>query len=379
MWLRLVILVVVVGGVAGGLYYLDVLKQEKQGQRFAGGMPPAKVSVATVETRQWAERIQSTGSIIAVDGVMVTTEVEGQIATLDFTSSTFVEKGTVLITLEAERERADLSILKVEAAEAERQLKLRQKLSQQKHVSASDLQRALSERNLAKAKVKAQTVRLEQKIIRAPFSGWLGIRQVNPGQYLDIGDAIVSIQSIDPLLINFRVPDRYLPVLKKGQPMMLRSDVYPGEVFGAEVAAVENVIDPGTRSLHALGLVPNPTGKLRPGLFAEIEIAIPGDSAVQVIPRTAIKYQPYGNSVFVVAPKVSEDGAAQADDAPLVVRQRFIKTGEARGDFVAITEGLNAGDQVVTSGLLKLRNDMPVVIDNSLALDPKEQPEASDS
>lgn len=366
----IVLLAIVFGGVFGMKQFLAKATNE-----YLNHMPtpPVTITSATVKQDVWPQTLQAVGTVVAVNGTTVTTEVGGIVKSLSFKSGQKVDKGDVLITLQAGTDKADLRSLQSQAELAKTNLERVRKLYKLQVVPKADLDAAKSQYDQARARVGAQSANVGKKVIRAPFAGVLGIRKVDIGQYLAPGAEIVELQQVDPIFINFGLPAQYLAKVKEGLQVVAQVDAYPDEQVIGKVTALEAGVDPNTRNFGVQATFANPGKRLQPGLFAQVKVVLPGNSDVLAVPRTAISYAPYGNSVFVIRNKPkSKDEEAPAPAMPgqqmptsdLVVRQRFVRVGQPRGDFVAVVEGLKAGDRVATSGLLKLRNDAAVIIDN---------------
>lgn len=350
-------------------------------------IPPVTISAAAVEQQRWDNALEAVGSFVPVNGADLTVEVGGVVTDIHFESGAQVSKGTRLLTLDAAAEQAELTRLKAQAELAELNRARREKLWKLESISKSDYDAAVSEANAAKAAVAAQAAILAKKVISAPFSGVLGIRRANVGEYLQPGSKVVTLQSLDPIDIDFSLPEQYSAVLQPGLKVKVRLDAYPDRGFEGDVLAVEPRVDASTRNFGLRARLSNPDGLLRAGQFGRVSLQLPGERTVLAIPRTAVEYSSYGTSVFVVQPRKPAEGAAPAtppaadqpaadqNAATLEVVQRFVRIGEGRGDFVAVLDGLKAGEQIATSGLVKLRNQQPVHINNELApkvsLDPK--------
>lgn len=371
----------------GGVFAMKYMGKKGMNQYFDNmPIPAATISATKAKSTTWAQQLEAVGTLTAVNGIQLTTEAAGIVESILFESGDTVEKGAILLTLDANTDRADLKTFEAQSRLAQVELKRIRSLYKLDSLSQADLDRAESEATQARARVLTQKARIAQKEIRAPFSGELGIRRVDLGQYVSPGTAIVSLQALDPLYVDFNLPEQNISQVSKGQAVEVKVDLLPGEVIAGEIQAIETRVDTETRNFPVRAQISNSQGRLRPGVFARVAIALPSSGEAIIVPRTAISYNAYGNSVFVIgkAEAKSEGEAAAAKDAPaqsetLVARQRFVKTGEARGDFVVITEGLEAGEQIVTSGLLKLRNNQPVVINNDLKPDVTLTPAPSDS
>ncbi|MDX1496244.1 MAG: efflux RND transporter periplasmic adaptor subunit [Salinisphaeraceae bacterium] len=377
--------------VFGGVFGMKYMGSKAMNQYFDNmPVPPVTISATTVKPQAWTQSLEAVGTLRAVNGIQVTSEVAGKVEALHFESGQRVEEGTVLVELDAKTDRADLKTYEAQSRLANTDLERLRKLYKLESISKADLDRAESEAAQARARVLTQKARIDQKTIRAPFTGELGIRQVDLGQYIDPGTTIVTLQALDSLYVDFTLPEQHLARVKPQQEVRVRVDALDGEVLNGKIQAVETRVDPETRNFPVRAELPNPEGRLRPGMFARVNIALPEREQVILVPRTAISYNAYGNSVFVVTEKTVEPSqaegneavkaeAAQADEPRLIVRQRFVKTGEGRGDYVVVESGLTEGERIATSGLLKLRNDQPVKINNELAPDTSLNPAPADT
>lgn len=337
--------------------------------------PPETVTAMMVEETQWERTITATATVTAVQGVNVSAETGGRVSKIDFQSGAIVKAGDILIQLDTASEDAQLASANASAALAKANLARVKKLSKQNMSSQDEL-------DSAEAKVKetvAQThnVRalIAKKTIRAPFSGRLGLRQVNLGQILSEGDAIVSLHTLDPIYVDFSIPQKALSHLNPGLEVRVTVDAAPGETFTGRILATDPDVDPATRSVRVRATIANPDEILRTGMFASINVILPDKQTVLPVVATAIAYATFGDSVFVVEEQQNE----QSGETERVLRQQFIQLGQRRGDFVDVIEGLKAGETVVTSGVFKLRSGMKVVIDNTLAPEPSLDPQPSDS
>lgn len=341
-------------------------------------IPPAVITAAAAESRAWVSSLDGVGTVVASQGAMVTTEAAGIVAAIHADSGGHVSKGALLVTLSSGTEQADLRRLQGQAELARSELARIERLYKLEAVSKSDLDKARSDANAAVSAADAQRARLALKQIRAPFSGELGIRQVSVGQYLAAGTPIISLQSLDSVFIDFALPEQSLSRVAMGQAVNASVDAQPGRTFTGRVVAVDSLVDSKTRNFKVRASFANADRALRPGLFARASIVLADNRQVITVPRTAVSYNPYGNSVYVIQSVKGKDKDGKASDE-LVVRRRFVKTGEARGDLVVISEGLKAGDQVATSGLLKLQNDSKVIINNSVQPSSSLTPTPADS
>ena len=362
MILRLFLMLVIVGGVIGGVFYLKNQQWQAMQEQMAQGQPPATVATSKVQQESWQPSLSAVGSMVAVNDVSVTNEVPGKVDKIQFESGQRVEKGEPLIHLDAEVDRAELRGLQSELQLAQVQFERAAKLVKERSVSQSNYDEAKARLETAKANVASKQALINKKTIRAPFTGELGIRQVDLGEYLPAGSAIVPLQSLDPIYVDYSLPERYLADLSVGQTVELTVQSYPNETYQGQIEALNPGIDPGTRSVQLRAKLDNPNALLRPGMFAEVRTLLPRRNDVLTVPQRAISYAPYGNSVFVVKEK----------DGQKVVQRRQIDTGMVRDGQVEVKSGLEAGDEVVSAGQNKLRNDQPININNSIELDRKD-------
>ncbi|AXQ30293.1 efflux RND transporter periplasmic adaptor subunit [Solimonas sp. K1W22B-7] len=368
MIIMLLLVTVVFGGVFGMKYMGNVMMNKYVD---AMPMPSATITAGAVKKMSWDNRLEAIGSFVPVNGTDVTTESGGIVTAIHFESGQKVQKGARLLTLDGANERGEYRRLQAQAELTELNRARREKLYKLEAISKSDYDAAVSEANAARAAVEAQGAKVAQKEIRAPFSGELGIRRVNVGQFINPGSPIVNLQSLDPIDIDVSLPEQYIGVVRPGFKVAVKVEAYPDLEFGGEILAVEPRIDEATRNFRLRARLPNPDSQLRAGQFGRVRLELPGMRELLVLPRTAINYDSYGTSVFVVQKKKVDPNAPKAEPMPgapagpttdLEVSQRFIKVGEARGDYVVVVEGIKEGEQVATSGLLKLRNQQPVVI-----------------
>lgn len=365
MFWMLVLTALVFGGIFGFKWFGN-----KMMNQFFDNMPapPATISSALASATEWTDRLEAVGTIVAVNGAQVTTEAAGVVDSIRFESGQEVKAGTVLLTLDTRTDIAELKALSAQAELARNELARFERLYGLESISKAELDRRQSEYDQAAARAAAQQARIAQKTIRAPFSGELGIRQVNLGQFVAPGNPIVSLQSLDPVYVNFSLPEQNLARLREGLVARLSVDAYPGEIFEGRISAIEPEVDTATRNVRVQATVPNPQRKLRPGMFSRLSLDFANSRTVILVPRTAISFAPFGNSVYVV----TETG--EGEQKSRVVKRRFVKTGEIRGDLVEVTEGLKAGEEIASSGLLKLQNDTRVTINNSVQPSAEEAP-----
>jgi membrane fusion protein, multidrug efflux system len=321
-----------------------------------GGMPPTTVSSAEVKEENWPPILSAVGSVSAVQGAVLSTDLAGTVAEVRFQNGAIAKKGDVLVKLVASQEEADLELARNDLARA-RDLAARKVISK-------------AEMDAAESKFKQKEVIVAKKEVRAPFDGQLGIRQVNVGQMIKEGQQVVALTALDPVYVDFALPEKTHPQLSVGLEVRVRTDASPGREFTGKLTALNSSVDMATRSLTLQATLENKDHALTPGMFAKVEVVLPETKPVLAIPATAIAYAPYGDSVFVIEKKKDEKTGKESE----VIRQQFIRTGETRGDFVTVTQGLKPGETVVSSGVFKLRNGMPVVINNELAPKPQLSP-----
>jgi membrane fusion protein (multidrug efflux system) len=355
----IIIIVVAVIIVAGaGLYWQNKLRQAATPK----GFPPAVIAATEVKEENWQPSLRSVGTLVATNGIEVTTEVNGIVSEILFESGQPVETGQVLIKLDNSVDVAALEALRAERNLTEVQFRRASNLLKKRVTSKSEYDEAQARFDAASARVKQQEAIIKRKVIRAPFAGLGGIRKVDLGQYIEAGDAIVSLQALDPVYVDFNLPERYLQQVRPGQTVNLQLDAVPGRLFSGKVSAVDSGIDTGTRTLKVRATLANPEGVMRPGMFAEVETITGKARPVLTLPRTAISFNTYGNFIFVI--DKNEQGMP-------VVKRIAAETGEVRAGRVVVTN-LQAGTRVVRAGLVKLRDGMPVKIDNSVKLDDAE-------
>lgn len=349
-----VFMVIIVIGLAGGLYW-----KTQQAVAPQPGASAAVIAVTEVIEESWQPRLQSVGSLVAVNGINVSTEVNGIVSEIVFVSGQPVKQGQVLIKLDKSVDLAALEALRAERKLAQIRFNRAKDLLKKHVTSKSEYDETQARFEAAEARVKQQEAILLRKEIHAPFAGLAGIRQVDLGQFIESGDAIVSLQALDPIFVDYTLPERHLTRVKTGQVINLQLDALPGKIFNGEVSALNSGVDTGTRTLKVRATLANPDKLMRPGMFAQIETLTGATEPVLTLPRTAISFNTYGNFVFVVN---------KNDKGMLTVKRTAIETGETRTGRVAV-KGLAIGTQVVRTGLVKLRDGTRVTIDNKIPLD----------
>jgi membrane fusion protein (multidrug efflux system) len=364
---RLIIMLVVTGILFGGIFgYKAFVGNIIQDVFDNMGPETVTITAATARSDDWVPQLEVVGTFQAVQGAELSLETDGLIREIDFENGQFVEEGQQLLVLDTSVDEAELAQLQASLRLAEMELERQQRLFDQRTISKAVLDRAVTEVDRARAGVSARRAMINQKILRAPFSGRIGIRRVNPGQFLSRGTPVVSLQSLDPIYFEFTVPQRQLPGFEMGAKLTARTDTYPDKHFEGAINAIESRVDTSTRTVRVQARFDNPDGQLKPGMFAHADIDLGAPVQQLVVPRTAVRASTYGDSVFVIGEADNGDG--------LQVTQRFVQTGRSRGDLITIVNGLEAGERIASSGLLKLQNGSPVSVDD----DPSVQP-AQDS
>ena len=338
-------------------------------------LPPETVTSIPVESQQWEETIIATATVTAVQGVEVSAEIGGRVKRIAFESGTLVNKGDVLIQLDTASEDAQLASAEATAALAKASLTRVNKLNKQNLTSQDALESAEAKVKETVAQTNNMRALIAKKTIRAPFAGRLGLRQVNLGEILREGDAIVSLQTLDPIYVDFSVPQKELSRLERDLEVRVAVDAAPDETFIGKVIATNPDVDLATRSVRVRAKVDNPDEVLRAGMFAKAIVVMQEKKTVLPVIATAIAYATFGNSVFVIDEQANE----QTGETEKVLRQQFVRLGQARGDFIDVIDGLKPGESVVSSGVFKLRSGMKVIIDNTLAPEPSINPQPSNS
>jgi membrane fusion protein (multidrug efflux system) len=366
--------------IAGIVLLLLALLGVKAGQIFKMTstpmtMPPTTVSSATVQAVDWAPVLSSVGSISPVQGATIAAELGGTVGDILFENGGTAKKGDVLMRLDTSAETGQLHTAEADLALAKSDFERAQDLAKRKVISQSELDSADS-----KFKQKAGTVdnmrsMLAKKELHAPFDGQLGIRQVNVGQTINAGQLVVALTSLDPVYVDFALPQQHLSKLAEGLEVRVRSGALVADEFKGKLTAINSMVDSVTRNVTVQATLENPKHELRPGMFVKVDVILPSKQQTLIIPGSAISYAPFGDSVFLIEKKKNE----KTGKDELTLRQQFIRLGEARGDLVAVTEGLKAGQIVVATGVFKLRNGMGVTVNNELAPKPQLNPKPVDS
>jgi membrane fusion protein (multidrug efflux system) len=364
-------LLIAIGGFVFGIKVLQIGKMMSTPMV----MPPTTVSSAVVKEEDWAPTLSAIGSVSAVQGAVVSAELGGVVAEINFQSGGVAKKGDVLMRLDSSAEEAQLHTAEADLELAKANLERERDLAARKVVSKQELDTAQSTFGQKQGAVDNMLSFITKKQIRAPFDGMLGIRQVNVGQMINSGQQVVQLTALDKVYVDFALPQQNLPQLAAGYEARVHADSLPGREFKGKVTAINSMVDNVTRNISLQATFDNPDHELHPGMFVKVDVILPEKSKTLVIPGSAVSYAPYGNSVFVIDNKKDPKTGKESQS----LRQAFVRIGEARGDFVAITEGLKAGDVVVSTGVFKLRNGMSVVINNDLAPKPQLNPRPIDS
>jgi membrane fusion protein (multidrug efflux system) len=365
----LLALVILLVGIKG----LQISKMMAAGKAMTP--PPQTVSSAEVREENWAPVLSAIGSVSAVQGAIIAAELGGVVSEIKFENGGVAKKGDVIMKLDASQEEALLRSAEAEAELARTDLERTQGLAAQKVVSKSELDAAESKFRRLTAIVDQMRSNIRKKTLVAPFDGHVGIRQVNVGQMINAGQQVVALTSLDPVYVDFALPQQHLAQLSQGLEVRVTTDALPGRVFPGKLTAVNSMVDTVTRNVSVQATLENADHVLRPGMFAKAEVVLPEKSSALVIPGSAVSYAPFGDSVFVIEKKKDEKTGKETQ----VIRQQFVRIGESRGDFVSVTEGLKAGETVVSTGVFKLRNGMAVTINNDLAPKPQINPTPVDS
>jgi len=337
------------------------LRQFKAAAAQAASFQPPPEAVTTVVAQQetWPHTMAAIGTMAAVQGVTVSADLPGIVSELSFDSGRAVQAGEVLVRLDSRQEQAQLAAAEAQRDLARLNLVRVQGLKEQGIVATAEFDRVAAEHKQAEARVGEIKATIERKSIRAPFAGILGIRQVNLGQYLNAGDPVVPLQSLDPIYVNFSVPQQEAVPLRVGGTVTVAAEGMPGTNLSGRITAINSVVDVATRNVQVQATLANRDGKLRPGMFVETQVGLGATTSVVALPASAISYAPYGNAVFVVGEVDGPNGQKYKG-----VKQQFVKLGPSRGDQVAVVSGLDAGAEVVSSGVFKLRNGAAVKVDN---------------
>lgn len=360
---RMIVMLILCTIVLGAVFGFKAFGKKMMMQAMAGmANPTHTVSSTKASTLEWQDDIKAVGTLRAAKGADLSPEVAGTVENVFMESGQDVNEGDVLLQLRSSEDYAKLQSLIANTRLAEVTLERNQKLLKVQAISQAAIDADIANLESLKAQVEAQKSLLQKKTITAPFAGRLGLRKVDVGQYLAAGTPIVTLQQLDPIYLDFYVPQQTLPLLKVGQKIVARTDALNDKTFEGEITAIEAKVDEATRNIEIRATFSNADKTLRPGMFATATIASGELQKFITLPQTAITFNPYGSTVYIV----NEDGIDEKGEKKLVAKMAFVKTGLTRGDQVAILSGVNEGDEVVTAGQLKLQNGSKIKINNSL-------------
>jgi membrane fusion protein (multidrug efflux system) len=372
---RMLVMLTVTVAIVAGLGFVKFRQvQTAIAQGAAFQPPPEAVTTIVASQEKWPSTLTAIGTVAAVRGVTVSADLPGVVDRISFESGQSIREGEVLAVLDMKQEHAQLAAAEAQRELAEINFTRMEGLLNERVVSRAEFDRAQADRRQADARVGEIRAAIDRKTIKAPFSGVLGIRHVNLGQYLSGGDALVTLQALNPIYVNFGVPQQAIGQVRAGRSVRVSVGDLGGAEFTGQITAIDSVVDEATRNVQAQATFANPGAKLRPGMFVQAAVAVGASDAVISLPASAIQHAPFGDSVFVVGDLKDQKGATYRG-----VRQQFVKVGGARGDQISIVTGLKAGDEVVTSGVFKLRNGAAVRVNNTVrpGNNPSPKPENS--
>lgn len=372
---RMILMLVVAGVVVAGLGFIKFRQIQTAVAMGANSQPPP-TAVTTIVAKQekWPATVDAIGTAVAVQGVTVSADLPGTISRISFDSGKPVAAGEVLAELDTRQERAQLAYTEAQHDLARINFDRMQQLVKEGVIAQTEYDNAVSQQKSTEAQVAEIHAIIARKTIRAPFAGILGLRQVSLGQYLAAGAPIVPLQSIDPIYVNFSVPQQTAAAVRVGRTLRVSSNDAGGIKFTGRVTALDSIVNESTRNVQVQATLANPGGKLRPGMFVQVEVVTGADRPVIALPATAINYAPYGDSVYVVSDLKDPSGKTYRG-----VRQQFVKVEGSRGDQVAVISGVNPGDEVVSSGVFKLRNGAAVDVNNKVQPENNPSPKPEDS
>ena len=372
---RMIAMLVLMIALIAGLAFIKFRQFQAMAAQFAAMQPPPEaVTTIVAQREEWPATISSIGTVAAVQGVTVSADLPGIVDRIAFDSGKPVKEGDVLVQLDTRQEQAQLAAAEAQLELSRLTFQRMQGLVEQDAVSRAEYDTAAAAFKQAEARIREIHATIERKTIRAPFGGVLGIRAVNLGQYLTGGDAVVPLQSLDPIYVNFGVPQQDVSRMRLGRAVRITASD-PGSVeFGGRISALDSVVDEATRNVRVQATLANPAGRLRPGMFVQAQVVLGANQPVIALPGSAISYAPYGDSVFVVTDLKDQGGKSYQG-----VRQQVVKLGGSRGDQIAVLSGVQPGEVVVTSGVFKLRNGAAVQINNKVQPGNSKKPKPEDS
>jgi membrane fusion protein (multidrug efflux system) len=372
---RMILMLVVVTALLGGLGFLKYRQVEAaiaQGASFQP--PPTAVTTVTAKRETWPSTLSVIGTAAAIQGVTVSADLPGTVDKIHFQSGQWVHEGDVLVELDTRQERAQLASLEAQRDLARINYNRAQQLVKEGVIARSEYDSATAQQKATEAQVGDIRAAIARKTIRAPFTGVLGLRQVNLGQYLAAGEAIVSLQSLNPIYVNFGVPQQDTPKVAIGRSVRVTFKDLPGVAFNGRITALDSVVNEQTRNIQVQATLSNPRGKLRPGMFVQVDLPVGQSRDVIPLPASAVDYAPYGDSVFIVTEMKDAKGHTYRG-----VRQQVIKIEGSRGDQVAVVSGIDPGDEIVSAGAFRLRNGAPVLVNNTVKPENSPTPKPADS
>jgi membrane fusion protein (multidrug efflux system) len=371
---RMILMLVAAALLVGALGYFKLRQVQAAVKGGAFQPPPAAVTTIVAKLETWPSTLSVVGTTAPVHGVTVSADLPGTVDTITFDSGKFVHEGEVLVQLDTRQERAQLAAMEAQRDLAKINYDRMQQLVNEGVISRMEYDKSTAEQKQTEANVGEIKATIQRKTIRAPFSGILGIRQVNLGQYMSAGTAIVSLQALNPIYANFNVPQQVMSQMRPGQNVRISTDGASGHEYTGRVNALESTVDESTRNVQVQATLANPENKLRPGMFVQVEVGVGAQRSLFPLPASAINYAPFGDSVYIVTGLKGPDGKTYRG-----VRQQFVKIAGTRGDQVGIVSGLNQGDEVVTSGAFKLRNGAGVAVNNKIQPGNNPSPEPEDN
>jgi membrane fusion protein, multidrug efflux system len=372
---RMILVLVLMGGLIGTLAFIKVGQIEAMTAQFAAMQPPPEAVTTIVATREgWPATLSAIGTVAAVQGVMVSADLPGIVDRIAFESGRHVKAGDVLVQLDTGQEQAQLAAAEAQLELAGVMFERMKGLVEQDAVPRAEFDNAVAARKQGDAKIREIRATIERKTIRAPFAGVLGLREVNLGQYLTAGAAIVPLQSLNPIYVNFSIPQQQAGQIKLGRTVRVTATDSAHGTYSGRITAIDAVVDDTTRNVRVQATLRNAAGTLKPGMFVQTEVRLGAVQSVIAVPASAINYAPYGDSVFVVADLKDPNGKSYRG-----VRQQLVKLGLTRGDQIAVLSGVNPGEEIVTSGVFKLRNGAAVQVNNDVQPANSAAPRPADS
>lgn len=372
---RMIFMLVLMAAFIGALAFVKIKQFQAMAAQFAAMQPPPEaVTTIVAEREDWPASLNAIGTVEAVQGVTVSADLPGVVERIAFDSGRGVNRGDILVQLDTKQEEAQLAAAEAQLELSRLMFERMKSLVEQDAVSRAEFDTAAAGHKQAEARIREIRATIERKTIRAPFSGTLGIREVNVGQYLTGGDAVVPLQSLNPIYVNFGIPQQDAAQMRLGRSVRIKANDLGDIEFSGRISAVDSVVDQTTRNVRVQATLANSGGTLRPGMFVQAQVLLGASQSVIALPGSAISYAPYGDSVYVVADLKDPNGKPYRG-----VRQQVVKLGGARGDQIAVLSGINPGEEVVTSGVFKLRNGAAVQINNKVKPANSKTPKPEDS